>query len=130
MAALQHKKILILDRSKVIRESLGAELERSGAEVQNYDSSESALLDIIHWHPDLIITSVEVGTISGFDLCLILKLMPEYAAIPIIIISSGEKDVVKHRASDVGADFYVPKDQLIIENTRRILSQHQLNRLL
>lgn len=123
MVKLQGKKVFILDRSRIIRDQLRGVLEKNGAEVQVDFSSDSALMRIIHWCPDLIIGSVEVGAITGFDLCLLLKLMTDYAAIPIIIISSGEKDVMQHRASDVGADFYVPKDKCIIENTCQIIDR-------
>ena len=111
-------KILILDKSKFIKQRLRDKLENESTSVTCLNSSAIALKTIIRWHPDVVITGVLVGEINGFDLAMILKLMPDYATIPVIIISSGEKDAVQMQAADVGADHYVPKDNNIIAGVK------------
>jgi len=71
--------------------------------------ADKALLEIIDWSPDALITGVEIGNINGFDLCMILKMIPEYAGMPIILLSSHESAKASRRAAEVGADFYIKK---------------------
>ncbi len=110
MKILTGKKILIVDASTFVCEAIKSDLETQGALIATETGSDAALMKIIRWHPDLIISAVEIGRINGFDLCLILKLMPEYAGIPVIIMSSNEKDIATRKAADAGADHYVPKN--------------------
>jgi two-component system chemotaxis response regulator CheY len=118
---LRNLKIVILEKSHFIKATFLSKLGDGSDEVRCVDTPSAALLSVIHWHPDVIITSVEVGEINGFDLCMILKLMPDYASIPVIIVSSGEVDAVKRKAASVGADCYVPKDRNIIVNVRKAI---------
>ena len=114
-------KILILEHSIFIKETLLSKLGDGSDEVRCVDTPSALLLSVIHWHPDIIITSVEVGEINGFDLCMLLKLMPDYASIPVIIVSSGDVDAIKRKAASVGADCYVPKDRNIVVNVRKAI---------
>lgn len=114
-------KILIIDRSRFIRKTLSATLKSESDEVKCINSSGKALLDAVKWHPDAIITSALIDDMSGFDLCMLLKLMPDYAGIPVIIISSGEACEIEKKAADVGADYYVPKDKYLPERIRETL---------
>ena len=123
MPSLEGKKILILDESPLIRDMLKEGLESDSAEARAHDSSASGILDVIHWNPDLIIAGVEIGVINGFQTALIIKMIPQSAAIPIIIMSSGEKDTVCRKASDVGADFYISKDSHVVENIKKIAQE-------
>jgi two-component system chemotaxis response regulator CheY len=93
-----------------------AQLEKLGSVVEAVSSSSEALLKILRWYPDLIISGVEVGDINGYDLCMLLRLMPDFAGVPVIIISSGNADAVKFRAADAGADYYVKKDEQLLAN--------------
>jgi two-component system chemotaxis response regulator CheY len=118
---LRNLKIVILEQSLFIKETLLSKLGDGSDEVRCVDTPSAALLSVIHWHPDVLITSVEVGEINGFDLCMILKLMPDYASMPVIIVSSGEVDAIKRKAASVGADCYVLKDRNIIANVRKAI---------
>ena len=120
--ALSRKKILLVDRSKVLRKAGVAQLEKLGSVVEAVSSSSEALLKILRWYPDLIISGVEVGDINGYDLCMLLRLMPDFAGVPVIIISSGNADAVKFRAADAGADYYVKKDEQLLAMIRALCS--------
>ena len=123
MEALNGKKVFVLDPSTFFREAIKAEMEKLGALVETGQTSDAALMQIIRWHPDLLITGVVVGQITGYDLCLILKLMPEHAGIPVFIMSSNEKDIALRQAADAGADHYVQKDSKLIANLARLACQ-------
>ena len=120
---LQGKKIFIIEPSRLFRSTICSSLEQIGATTFYADSSDTALMEIIQQKPDVIISSVSTGAISGFDLCLILKLMPDYSAIPIIIISSTEEDLAQQEASDAGADYYVTKGAHTVVRIQEILQE-------
>ena len=117
------KKVFILDSCQVSNRAIKKELEARHCLVESATSSASALMRIIHWHPDLLITSVVVGEISGFDLCLILKLMSDYAGMPIVVISSDTRELAQRKAADAGADFYLHKDGMLVSNILKIFNK-------
>lgn len=121
--ALTGKRILVVDSSELCRKMVANALLRRSANVVVECSSDDALLSIIHSHPDAIISGIEIGRISGYDLCLILKLMPDYAGIPVILMSSSEADKVSHLAATVGADFYVHKDVELVDHVNELLDR-------
>ena len=123
MNNLKNKKIFIIEPSKIISKKISKTLEKAGASIKSNTCSDTAIMEIIYWKPDIIITSVQVGEIKGFDLCFILKLMPGYSSIPVIIISSGKKDLMLKKSADVGADYYIAKDDNVILNIINTLNK-------
>lgn len=112
------RKIFLLDSSQVLLNTLRAGIEPHGCRVESSIDPASALMRIIRWRPDLLVTGVEMGTIGGFDLCLILKLMPDYAGLPIVVMSSDEGELAQREAADAGADVYLHKDPDLVKNLR------------
>jgi two-component system chemotaxis response regulator CheY len=119
--SLHGQKVFIVEYSAFITAQIKGVLEKAGAEVKASHNPGKALLEIVHWHPDAIISNIDIGEITGFDLCLLLKMMPEHAAIPFIILSSKESDIVKEQMVSVGADYYIPKDSRIAVNAYQTL---------
>ncbi|HAS83704.1 MAG TPA: hypothetical protein DCS43_13790 [Verrucomicrobia bacterium] len=113
---LRGRKVFVIEHSVFISSQIKGVLENAGVEVKSSQSPGKALLEIVHWHPDAIISSVDIGEITGFDLCLILKMMPDHAGIPFIILSSNESEQIRSQMASVGADYYIPKDSRIAIN--------------
>lgn len=114
---VQGKKVFVIEYSAFISAQIKGVLTKAGATVKSSSNPCKALLEILHWHPDVIISSVDIGEIKGFDLCLILKMMPDHAGIPFIILSSAEAKHIQAQMTSVGADYYIPKDSHIAKNT-------------
>ncbi len=114
------KKILIIDTSTLFEHGLFALLDNNLFEIKTVKSPDLALVKIIRWNPDLIITSIEVGNISGFDLCLIIKMMPDFAGVPIILFTSSDEKCIHKKAADAGADYYVKKDPKALATIKKI----------
>lgn len=123
MENFTNRRVFLLDNSLAFRESLRIMLESHGAEVDTSAHSDEALMKIIHWHPHVLITGVEVGKINGYDLCLLLKLMPDYAGIPVILISCDDAGDTARKAANAGADYYFQKDRHLVSNIQSILAQ-------
>ncbi len=121
MNSFAGKKVFVVDGSQLFLVALKKDLRAKQCLVETEASAASALMRIIRWHPDLIITGVEVGTIRGFDLCLLLKLMPDYAGVPVVVISSNDSELMTRKVADAGGDFYVPKDANLIPAVTQIM---------
>jgi len=116
------KKILFVEPSKVIQKKLGFSMANESFEFRAVKNADQALVEIIRWHPDILISSIEVGNISGFDLCLIIRMMPDFVGMPIILFSSSDPKNASQKAEDVGADYYVQKDEKGISSLNRIIT--------
>jgi two-component system chemotaxis response regulator CheY len=116
---MAEKKILIVDDSKYYSKLLSSSFKDRSFSVRSERRADVALLDIIKWNPDLLITGVEVGDINGYDLCLILRMIPDFAGMPIVLMSSHETDVASRKAASAGADYYVQKDNDLVVNIER-----------
>ncbi|MCG2747857.1 MAG: response regulator [Desulfobulbaceae bacterium] len=116
------KKILFVEPSKVIQKKLALSVANESFEFRAVKNADQALVEIIRWHPDILISSIEVGNISGFDLCLIIRMMPDFAGMPIILFSSSDPQNTSRKAEDVGADYYVQKDEKGIASLNRIIT--------
>ena len=101
-------KIYIVEQSKLIVHQL-TEVMGNDFRIRSSPHADLALLEIIDWQPDLLITGVEVGNITGFDLCMVLKMIPDFAGMPVILLSSYKGQMATGRASEVGADYYIVK---------------------
>jgi two-component system, chemotaxis family, chemotaxis protein CheY len=116
-------KVFMIENSAFICAQITSILECGGAQVRTCNNPAKAMLEIVHWHPDIIISSVNIGEITGFDLCLLLKMMPEQAGIPFIILSSNESEDIKSQMASVGADAYIPKDSHIAKNAFNVVCE-------
>lgn len=121
MDLVKKKKIFILDSSQMYTKILRSHLENSSTSVETATVAAKALLRIIKWGPDLLITGVEVGNINGYELCFVLKMIPDFAGMPIILMSAHDEDMVLRKAADAGADYYVHKDQKLVTNIKKAI---------
>lgn len=111
------KKILVVDDEAQITRVLRASLRAHRYEVRTAADGESALDTFHDWHPDLIITDLQMPEMSGIELCReIRKISP----IPIIVLSVKGEEKTKVEALDAGADDYVSKPFGIDELLARV----------
>jgi two-component system chemotaxis response regulator CheY len=121
MGLVKKKKIFVLDSSPMYTQILRSHIENSTTSVETETVASRALLRVIKWSPDLLITGVEVGNINGYELCFVLKMIPDFAGMPIILMSAHDEDVVLRKAADAGADYYVHKDQKLVTNIKNAI---------
>ncbi len=78
--------------------------------------SGSAGLEWARQHqPDLIVLSMELYDINGFDLCRLLRADSRTAAIPIIMVTSLDDTDVRHRGMRVGANVHLMRPYTLAE---------------
>jgi CheY-like chemotaxis protein len=98
---------LVVDDSMLIRYTVCRFLEERGFVVESATNGVEALQALERMKPDLIVTDMQMPTMSGSELITALKNKPETARIPIIIVAgraSGFEETEKR------ADFAIYKD--------------------
>ena len=117
--------VLVVDDSFNTREIEKSILEAYGYTVVTAEDGEAAFEMTRETLYDLVITDVEMPRLDGFSLTERLRGDPRYMNIPIIIVTSREKDEDKKRGITVGANAYIVKgafDQSnLIETVRSLI---------
>ncbi|MFC3714199.1 chemotaxis protein CheW [Sphingoaurantiacus capsulatus] len=102
--------VLIVDDSAFFRNMLRPLLSAAGYDVTTAASAEEALrLREAGRRYDLILSDIEMPGQSGVDLAKAVKSGGEWAATPMIALSSLVSDDAQARGRDAGFDDYVPK---------------------
>ncbi len=102
-------RILIVDDSPTIRYTLKKDLQQMGAVVTEATNGSDGLSIAESRDFDLIITDVEMPQMDGFAFCARLKSHPTKNSIPVVILSSREKEEDIEFAFKVGASNYITK---------------------
>lgn len=117
-------QLLVVDDSLNTREIERSILEAYGYQVTTAEDGLTALELTQEKKFDLIVTDVEMPRMDGFTLTEKLRQDPDYQSIPIIIVTSLEKDEDRRRGILAGADAYIVKgsfDQANLLDTVRDL---------
>ena len=110
-------KILIVDDNEFFLKQQMACLDREKFQVQTAASGREALDKIRATPPDLVLLDQIMEDMSGWRICRIMKADTATAQIPVIIVSSGEKEASRKEAAESGCDGIIFKpirrDQLL-----------------
>lgn len=101
--------ILVVDDSVNTREIERGILEAHGYQVDTAEDGIEALEKTRETIYDLIVTDVEMPRMDGFSLTESLRADKSYARVPIIIVTSLEKESDRKRGITAGADAYIVK---------------------
>ena len=117
--------VLVVDDSVNTREIEKSILEAYGYTVETAEDGEEAFEKTRGTLYDLVITDVEMPRLDGFSLTRRLRDDEQYLNVPIIIVTSLEKEEDKKRGISVGASAYIVKgafDQSnLIETVRNLI---------
>jgi response regulator RpfG family c-di-GMP phosphodiesterase len=128
---LKELRILIVDDSAVVRSVLSKELLKTGVEVTQAENGQQAMDIALCKEFDLIITDVEMPVMDGIELCRKLKLNPRTQQIPIVILSSLDREEDVKRGYKAGATTYISKAQAkdsLIETIETVLQKSTFQR--
>ena len=82
------KKILIVEDEQSFHDLYKEMLEGNGYDIISVYDGDEAMEKVEQEKPDLIITDVLLNMVTGDTFLLWLKGMPEYADVPVIIVSA------------------------------------------
>ena len=99
-------RILVIDDDRHLLKALDTALTRLGYQVLHAEDGEKGLWLAEQEAPDLVILDLNLPGISGLDVCRKLR---QHAWVPILVLSSVDREQNKIQALDLGADDYVTK---------------------
>jgi CheY-like chemotaxis protein len=102
-------RILVVDDEPINHQLVARALESLNTQLEFAEKGQDGVAQARLFKPDAIITDVMMPDISGYELTRILRREPEFADIPIIILTaqSGLEDKLK--AFEAGADDHLTK---------------------
>jgi DNA-binding response OmpR family regulator len=116
-------RILIIEDQPEIRRLIKWALEFDEHEIQEAMNGETGLGLIRIWRPDLVLLDVMMpGDIDGLAVCRQIRADPDYAAMPIILLSARAQASDRRAGELAGADAYMIKPFSPIELTDLITS--------
>lgn len=116
-------KILLVEDDKSLREIYGVRLLAEGYDIVSAGDGEEALAMAIKEKPQLIISDVMMPKISGFDMLDILRSTTETKDIKVIMMTALSSDDQRARGEQLGADKYLVKSQVGIEDVVRTVHE-------
>ncbi|MDB5165468.1 MAG: sensor hybrid histidine kinase [Candidatus Saccharibacteria bacterium] len=112
-------KILLVEDDKSLREIYGVRLLAEGYDIVSAGDGEAALAMAIKEKPGLIVSDVMMPKISGFDMLDILRSTTETKDIKVIMMTALSSEDQRQRGVQLGADRYLVKSQVGIEDVVR-----------
>ncbi len=110
-------KVLVIDDSNTIRRSAEIFLKQGGHEVTLAEDGFDALSKVSDSLPDLIFCDILMPRLDGYQTCAIIKRNENFAATPVVMLSSKDGVFDKARGRMVGSQDYLTKpftkDQLL-----------------
>ena len=109
-------KIMVVEDEASLREIYSIRITAEGYDVVSAGDGEEALAMAVREKPDLILSDVMMPKISGFDMLDILRATPETANIKVVMMTALSSDDQRRRGEQLGADRYLVKSQVGIED--------------
>ena len=116
-------KILLVEDDKSLREIYGVRLLAEGYDIISAGDGEEALAMAIRDQPDLILSDVMMPKISGFDMLDILRSTAVTKDVKVIMMTALSSDDQRERGEQLGADRYLVKSQVGIEDVVRTVHE-------
>lgn len=103
-------KILIADDSNMLRDMLKFALQDGGySDISEASNGAEALQMSQREQFDLVITDVNMPDVNGLELIKALRSMPQYAKVPLLVLTTEKADDVKTQGKIVGATGWITK---------------------
>ncbi len=103
------KRVLIVDDSPTIRRIVETTLRRAGYEVLAAETGLAALAAVADHLPDLILLDVMLPSMSGYQVCQLIKRNQRARDIPVIMLTGKDGVFDKVRGRLAGAAEYMTK---------------------
>ncbi|MBI5496356.1 MAG: response regulator [Deltaproteobacteria bacterium] len=102
-------RVLIVDDDPSTHAALATYLRHAGLDVCDAFSGEEALEVIVAQRPHLVLLDVQMPGVDGFETLRRFKAMPGIRDIPVLMVTSMDRQHLKVRGLELGAEDYVLK---------------------
>jgi CheY-like chemotaxis protein len=115
--------VAIIDDEPLLVDMLTTFLKIKGFRVCSADSGEDGLTLVRIEKPDLLLLDLMLPDIDGFKVCQQLRATPDFAQMPILIVSARAESASMAQAETVGATGYMTKPvklPMLLEEVQRL----------
>ncbi len=109
-------KVLLVEDDNNLREIYQARLAAEGYDISSASDGEEALVVAKQTKPDLVVSDVMMPKISGFEMLDILRNTPGLENVKVIMLTALGQTEDRSRADSLGADKYLVKSQVTLED--------------
>jgi two-component system chemotaxis sensor kinase CheA len=109
LAARMRRRVLVVDDSLLVREMEKNVLEMAGYEVVTAINGLDGYNKAISGRFDLILADIEMPEMDGFELIENVRKIRDYAEVPMIVLSTRDREQDKIRGIQVGASAWLQK---------------------
>ncbi len=103
---MQGKKILVIDDDYSLCQMIKFSFNRAGAQVFTANDGREGLHQFYSQRPDLVVLDVRMPDIDGWEACRQIRML---SSVPIIMLTTLDKDEEIIRGLNFGADDFVTK---------------------
>ena len=121
-------KALVVDDDASSRITMEAMLSSENYELHFAENGSQALSMAAEIRPDIILLDVMMPGMSGFEVCKRLRLMPNLAEVPIVLVTALDDQESRMAGMKAGADDFVSKPFDSHELRLRVQNMTRLNR--
>ena len=117
---LSMHRIIVVEDDINIRELIVYALNNSGYKAIGLADSQTLSLEMKKQKPTLLILDLMLEGESGYDILENVRKSPDYASIPVIILTAKSSEFDKVKGLDMGADDYITKPFGVMELISRV----------
>lgn len=114
------KKVVLIEDSKVLATALTGALKIEGVETFWAADGVTGVSLVKKHRPDLVLLDLMLPKLSGFDVCKLLKTDNATWRIPVVIMSTLSDVDSRERATESGADYFIPKPYDLVSTLAEI----------
>jgi DNA-binding response OmpR family regulator len=118
-------RILVVEDEADIRELLEIVLMSRGYQVATAENGRAGLDSIMRFRPDLVLADLSMPELDGLGFLEGKSLLPEVAAVPVIVLSARDKNGDVMQAIERGASNYITKPfdtDVVLSSIERLLA--------
>ncbi|MBF2067981.1 MAG: response regulator [Calothrix sp. C42_A2020_038] len=123
-------RVLIVDDDTEVLNMLVEILKPWGLEITTLEEPLKFWDALKATAPDLLVLDVEMPSLSGIELCKVLRNDPQYSGLPVLFLTAHSSPDIMRRVFAAGADDFIKKPVVGPEIVARILNRIERTRLL
>lgn len=104
----ERQSVLIIDDNDQLRDYI-KKMFKNGYKILEAETGEAGLEMIKKYLPDVVITDIVMGDLSGIELCRIIKQDTALSHIPVILLTGDPNPEIRLKGIEVGAVDFVSK---------------------
>ncbi|MDP2286164.1 MAG: response regulator [Pseudohongiella sp.] len=105
----QPVRVLLADAGELLRQQLTAMLSDANCEVMAAADGFEVLCRLPELRPDVLLIASDLPRLSGIQVCSLLRQSPDFAALPVLILTGANALVDRVRAELAGANACLEK---------------------